>query len=261
MANSISQGARYLLTGVGLLRRPRVLPFVLIPLLINIALFYFGISYLYDDFAGWLDQLLASIPDWLSFIRWLLWPLFALTMLLLVAFGFTFAANLIGSPFYGLMAEQVEIILEAKTAEIPLNLKTIAAIIPKAIMRECMKLLLYLRWVIPILLLSLVALIITPLSTIMPLAWFAFGAWMLAIQYVDYCYDNHQIGVDKLRQDLRDSRSSAMGFGGATALASMVPVLNIIVVPAAVCGATAFWVEQLQPLQPGGGAINTGEEQ
>ncbi|HBC34520.1 MAG TPA: sulfate transporter CysZ, partial [Marinobacter adhaerens] len=39
-------------------------------------------------------------------------------------------------------------------------------------------------------------------------------------------------------------RLSAFGFGLPVALAAMVPVLNLFVVPAAVCGATAYWVRE-----------------
>ena len=245
MTSELSRGAGFLLRGFVLLRRPRILPFVVVPLLINIALFYFGIYSLYDSFSTWLNAWLARIPEWLDFIRWILWPLFAAAMLLLVAFGFTLAANLIGSPFYGLMAEQVELIQSGKTADAPLSWRGALALVPRALLRELAKLGHYLRWLLPLLLLSLLSLLITPLATLMPVFWFLFGAWMLAIQYVDYSYDNHQRSIGELKKDLRRHRWTAIGFGGATTLASMVPVLNILVVPAAVCGAVVFWLEQL----------------
>jgi CysZ protein len=33
-----------------------------------------------------------------------------------------------------------------------------------------------------------------------------------------------------------------MGFGGATLVGTMIPIVNFIVMPAAVAGATALWV-------------------
>ncbi len=245
MTNNFSNGASYLLKGFRLLKRPRVLPLVLIPVLLNIALFYLGIDYLYDSFDQWLNGLLNRIPDWLSFIKWLLWPLFSLFILLLLAYGFTFIANLIGSPFYGLIAEQVEIIATGKSTDIPLTLKSILSIALQSIGREVQKLVQYLLWLIPLLILSVISLIITPLATIMPFIWFLFGAWMLAVQYIDYAYDNNQINFSSLKADLKSDRTAALGFGAITTLASMIPLLNILTIPAAVCGGTLFYVDRL----------------
>lgn len=257
MTNDISTGAKYLLSGFKLIRRPRILPFVIVPILINICLFYFGINYLYETFGLWLNSFLDRIPEWLAFIKWLLWPLFAVLILLVVAYGFTFIANLIGSPFYGLMAEQAEIIINGKSTEIPLSLKSLLATAPKAILREIQKLLQYILWLIPIVFLSLLSLLITPLATLMPFIWFGFGAWMLSIQYVDYAYDNHQISFKTLKTDLKRQRNTALGFGAATTVASMIPLLNIIAIPAAVCGGTAFYLDKLASDKTNGTSVST----
>ncbi len=180
--NNFSTGAGYLFKGFKLLKEPRILPFVIIPLALNLLLFYFSLSYLYQSFDFWLNGLLEQIPDWLSFIKWLLWPLFAAMSLLFIAYGFTFVANLIGSPFYGLLAEQTETVIAGKPVETPSGLLVLLALAPKAVMREIQKLLQYFFWLIPVLLLSLFSLFIAPLATLMPFVWFTFGAWMLAIQ-------------------------------------------------------------------------------
>lgn len=245
MSSDFRIGANYLLNGFALLKRPRVLPFVIVPIIMNMVLFYLGINYLYETFGLWLNSFLGQLPGWLSFIKWLLWPLFSLFVLLIVAYGFTFAANILGSPFYGLMAEQVEIIVAGKSTEIPLTLASVLASIPKALLREVQKIVQYIIWLIPLLLLSLLAFIITPLTTLMPFIWFAFGAWMLAIQYVDYAYDNNQISFKVLKMDLKKDRNTALGFGAITTAASMIPLLNIITIPAAVCGGTVFYLERL----------------
>ncbi len=174
-----------------------------------------------------------------------MWPLFTLLILLLIAYGFSFVANLIGSPFYGLMAEQVELLLTDQPPEEALTMMGLLAMIPKAILRELQKLLQYVLWVIPILLLSLLSLLLAPLATLMPFIWFAFGAWMLSIQYLDYAYDNHGISFKTLKTDLKNDRNTALGFGSITTLASMIPLLNLFAIPAAVCGGTAFYVERM----------------
>jgi CysZ protein len=68
---------------------------------------------------------------------------------------------------------------------------------------------------------------------------------MMAVQYVDYPMDNHMTDFADLKEVLRERRLSSLGFGGLVALMSGIPVVNFFVVPAAVCGATLFWCEEL----------------
>ena len=49
----------------------------------------------------------------------------------------------------------------------------------------------------------------------------------------------------ELRARLRRRRALALGFGGAVVLATMIPVLNLFVMPAAVAGSAALWVSEL----------------
>ena len=155
MKPSFSSGISCLFQGLKMLKRPRILPFVIIPVVLNCVLFYFGFTALYDIFNQWLNQFFADLHPWLQFLKWLLWPLFYLLMVLILAYGFTFVANLIGSPFYGLMAEQAEIVARGKAADVPLTLQAVLATVPRAITREAQKLLYYAGRAIPLLLLSL----------------------------------------------------------------------------------------------------------
>jgi len=76
--------------------------------------------------------------------------------------------------------------------------------------------------------------------------WFLYTAWMLAFQYVDYPMGNHGYKFTAIRARLRGRRLLGLGFGAATAAMTLVPVLNFVVMPAAVAGATALWVRELR---------------
>ena len=76
-------------------------------------------------------------------------------------------------------------------------------------------------------------------------------AYMLAIAYVDYPMGNHGLTFPEQRRRLASRRWLAFGFGGAVMGALAIPVLNFLVIPCAVAGATALWVEQLH--EPGDG--------
>ena len=51
----------------------------------------------------------------------------------------------------------------------------------------------------------------------------------------------------------------ALGFGGAVMVATAIPLVNFLVIPAAVAGATVLWVERLERAAPGAGAETTPE--
>lgn len=70
-----------------------------------------------------------------------------------------------------------------------------------------------------------------------------FSAWMLAIQYCDYPFDNHKVPFKTMRAALRTQKVANMQFGALTSLFTMIPVLNLFIMPVAVCGATAMWVD------------------
>ena len=91
----------------------------------------------------------------------------------------------------------------------------------------------------------LVLFLIPGINVVAPIVWMAVGAWMLAVTYVDYPMANHGNDFDELRARLRERRLLSLGFGGAVMAALAVPVLNFLVIPCAVAGATAMWVEQL----------------
>jgi len=246
MSSDIHIGITYLFKGFGLLGRARILPFVVGPLLINVSLFYFGVSYLIDSYNNWLNGFLEFIPDWLGFIRWLLTPLFYLLVTVFVALTFTLAANFIGSPFYGFMAEKVELIYRDEASNNSFKFLSLVRSIPLALIRELQKLARYLLWAIPIIIVWIVSLFIPLLIPVTSVLWFVFGAWVLTVQHVDYAYDNNELSISSLASDLRKFKLTALSFGGITSLAMMIPVFNIFVIPAAVCGGTLFYVEKLR---------------
>ena len=71
-----------------------------------------------------------------------------------------------------------------------------------------------------------------------------FGVWMMAIQYIDYPADNHKLGWNEMLAWLRQKRWQSLSFGGVVYLVLLVPVVNLLMMPAAVAGATLFWVRE-----------------
>ena len=53
-----------------------------------------------------INWLLSPLPGWLDWLRYILWPLFAVAAVLVTFFTFSLVANLVASPFNGLLAER-----------------------------------------------------------------------------------------------------------------------------------------------------------
>jgi CysZ protein len=182
------------------------------------------------------------LPEWLaSALMWILWPLFFLLLTLIVFFSFSVIANILAAPFNGPLAEAVEIRLSGQ-APPAISWGQIIKDTPRMLFNEFRKLAYMLMWVIPLLLLSFIPVV----NLASPLFWAVFSGWMLALDYHDFPMGNHQLMFTQQRSALRKRRALVLGFGLATLAATMVPVLNFLVIPAAVAGATALYVENLK---------------
>ena len=233
-------GSQYLSAGLKLVLSPGLRLFVLLPLTINLILFVALIGFAVRQFSGWLASLMGSLPSWLSFLDFLLWPLFVVLLLLMVFFTFTLLANIIAAPFNGFLAEKVEVVVRGEDTFPPFSWNELLAMVPRTLKRELRKLSYFLPRAIGLLILSLIPglnLIATPL-------WLLFGVWMMAVQYIDYPCDNNKVSWDDMLAWLRAKRWQSLGFGGITYVALLIPFVNILMMPAAVAGATLFWVRE-----------------
>lgn len=111
MPAPVLSGPQYLREGLKLVLSPGLRLFVLLPLMINLVLLV-GLIYLAGHyFSIWVDGLMPSLPDWLSFLSYVIWPLFVVLVALMVFFSFTMLANIIAAPFNGFLAEKVEVVV------------------------------------------------------------------------------------------------------------------------------------------------------
>jgi CysZ protein len=231
-------GPTYLLEGVRVLRKPGLRRFVLMPLLINVLLFggLIGLAY------GWVDDssryLVAKLPDWLHWLSYLVIPVFVLTSLVVIFYGFSIVANLIAAPFNGMLAEAVECHLTGRRLEGDWR-QLLRDVLP-SILSELRKLLYFALRALPLLVLLLVPLVNVAASVL----WVLFSAWMMTVQYVDFPMANHGLFFKDQRARLRKRPLLAWSFGGLVMLATLVPVLNFFVMPAALAGATVLWVRE-----------------
>jgi CysZ protein len=239
MKNTPFTGLVYFKRGLKALQLKQLRAFVLIPIAIN-TLIYGAIMYLaYGKLNEWNNDLMGYLPEWLSFLSWILWPIFIIMLLIILAYSFTIVANFIASPFNGLLAEKVETQMLQKTVPSPSSAKDWLLLVPRSLGRELKKW----AYFLPIIIILIIATFVPIINFISPGLWFLFGAWSMAIQYCDFCADNNQQSFSTMKRGLRKHRWAYLGFGGAVAVVSMVPLANLVVMPAAVIGATLMWSE------------------
>jgi CysZ protein len=241
-------GIHYFAQGWRLISRPGIRRFVILPLLVNILLMGGAFWWLFNRIGHWIPQLMSHIPSWLQWLSYLLWPVIVLSILLVFSYLFSTIANIIAAPFSGLLAEQLEASLTGKLLP-DAGLWGIVKDLPRIMAREWQKLAYYLPRALGLLVLYFIPGIG---QTVAPVLWFMFSAWMLSIQYCDYPFDNHKVSFQKMRSSLRQDKIDNLQFGALVSLFTMIPFLNLVILPVAVCGATAMWVDRYreQFIQP-----------
>lgn len=237
-------GAKYFISGLSLLNTKGVRRYVLMPLLINILIFSLGLWFAISQFDVFINWALSDLPSWLSWLEWIMWPLFALTFYGVVFFGFTIIANIISAPFNGPLASAVEryLIGEENTDA---N-KTISQEIKESIINEFIKIKYSLYLLMPMAFLSLLSFAFPLIAPLVAILWLVYTIWVLTLEYADYPMANHGIAFKQIREKLSEKRFLSLGFGSLVMLGTLIPLVNFLVMPVAVAGATKMYIKEFK---------------
>ncbi len=244
MQGSPGKAIDYFLEGMRLILQPGLRKFILIPLLVNVLIFFLVTTALLNAFGDVFAEIQALTPGWLQWLTWILWPLVAFIFLIVYGYSFNVITNFLAAPFFGLLAEKIETQL---TGVAPPD-EPWSQLIPRTLQREVVKLWYFISRGLLVLIIF-IALFFIPganlLGAIIAALW---SCWCMAIQYSDYPADNHQVSFRELRRRLNSQQLTSYSYGGIILLGSMVPVLNIFVTPIAVAGATIYWAREIKQL-------------
>ncbi len=238
MIKDIARGMAYLARGFSLIKSKGIKRYVVLPLSLNILLFGGLIWFGYAEFGPLVDRAMSYVPNWLGFLQNILWFFIVLLTAIIVFFTFSPIANIIAAPFNAVMAEKIEQKLTGHGVNVNVSLMTI---IKDSILSQIGKLFYILAWSILLFIISIVPL----LNFISPFLWILFGSWLLSLEYLDYPMGNHALTFRQEKKTLKKRRGLALGFGGGVMALTSIPVVNFIVMPIAVAGATAMWVDHL----------------
>jgi len=233
----------YFLKGLAIVFSPGIRRYVAIPLLINscvfIAAIWFGFSYIGD----WIDTLMNSLPDWLDAIGWLIsglfYILFGIICMLVVFFTFSMVANVIAAPFNDLLCVAVAKKLAGNDIFLNTDQKPFLQTIIPSITSEIRKLAYFVIWSIPFVIL----LIIPGINIVGAVLWFMFSAWMLNYEYMEYPMSQDDLDFSQLKAQLKSRKFLSLSYGSIISAATLIPIVNFLVMPVAVAGATAIWID------------------
>lgn len=239
-------GTPYLARGFKIIREPRLRRYVLIPLLINIVLVVALVGLFGWQLDNWLDAWLAGLPDWLAWLETVLWWLGLITVALLFCYFFTFLATLVAGPFNGILSAKVEHLV---TGTQPDSDMTLAGEMADGVVGTARMLGFSLTRAALLGVVSLILIFLPPLNAAIPALWFVFGAFMLAFEYLDAPMGNRGMKFRTKLDYVRARRWRHIGFGSVVTLVTAIPIINLMVMPAAVAGATLLYLDTMQKPQ------------
>lgn len=251
-------GATYPLRAIALLlRKPSLWQYLIIPIFVNFILgillygssLYWGwqgVEALTAQLSQSLDQLIADLPNWLSFLEyiilflsWLLRTLITILLFILIGLVLLQFGSVIGSPWYGKLSEQVE---KQRLGNVTLIEVGIFKDIARALLFEIKKLLLALSVGVFLFLAGFIPGVGGILTTI--------GGLTLTATLV--CLDCFDSTLERRRLLFREKLKTVyqnLPASGSFSLLSLVlisiPLLNLITIPLCVMAGTLFLCDRV----------------
>ena len=218
----------YLFKGLKLLASSQLRSFIIIPVLINVVLYSVALLLGYYYISDLINQF---IPSWLHWLSWILWPLFFISFFIAGFFTFTVLANLLAAPFYGKLSAKTLVLINGEAKEIE------EQSLVKVMFAELKRAGYLLSRALPLLVLSF----IPGVNVLAPFLWALFGAWGMALEYMAYPLENAGVLFSEQKQLVKSIRIGALSFGGVAVMGLTIPLVNIIIGPVAVIGATLYF--------------------
>ena len=229
----------YLIKGFESLGKPGIKRFVIIPLIINLIIFAVLLSFSGHYYGNLIHRMDSKLPQWLQWLNWILWPIFVIAASLFVVYTFTLIANIAGAPFNSFLSEKVELLQTGKKIDEDGTMWDAVKDVPRTLKRQMQ----IIGYYIPRLIILLILFLIPGINVIASFLWFIFSSWTLSMQYLDYPMDNHKISFHDMRQHMKKNRARTLAFGITVMIGTLIPIVNFVVMPAAVIGASMMYLD------------------
>lgn len=168
------------------------------------------------------------------------------TLMLLVGYVLvTILGALVAAPFNDALSERVEALYTGRPGP-AFSFRTLLRDLLRTIRLEALKILLYVGVMLPLFLFGFILPVLGPVQTA---AGFLFTTGYFALDYMDWPASREGLGVRARLAFVRDHLGPALGFGTGVWLFLFVPVVNLLLMPAAVAGGTMMYLDLRAKLQ------------
>ncbi len=222
----------------------KLIPFVIMPALINVVLFGLSAYLLLSnagDIADWIWEK-PVVDGLLSYLLIVLWyVVYVVCLVVAVVLSYVvvlLVGGIVASPFHDFLSEHTERILRG-IDEVPSPDGSLVWDLIRSIGSSAFIAFLYASIMVPILLLNLIPGVGNVASTILSAC---VSAFFVALEYTDPTLQRHEVRLrDKLRL-IWDNLPLTGSFGLGTSLLLWVPLMNFVCMPIAVIGGTALGI-------------------
>ncbi|TDC78391.1 hypothetical protein E1193_20800 [Micromonospora sp. KC606] len=230
-------GVGLLLRGFGLyVRSPGLMLLGVVPALISGAIFvtaFVTLVYFVEDLAAWVTPF---ADGWSTTARSLARVIAGLAFLvlggLLAVVSFTAVTLVIGDPFYEKISERVEERLGGTPGEVEVPFW---ASLRRSLVDSLRLVGLSVLFGIPLFAAGFIPVVG---QIVVPVVGAAVGGWLLAVELAGAPFSRRGLRLPDRRSILRADRPTTLGFGVAVFLCFLIPIGAVLVMPAAVAGAT-----------------------
>ncbi len=230
----------YLTDGIKLAFCKQIRPYIIIPILANILLIGLAVIIFFTFVSSYISGILLGFYDngFLLFLSYIITAILSISLLLLMIYYFSTLSIIIASPFYGFLAQKIEVMY---TNQAPID-ESFAAIfkdVPRILKRELDKQIYF----IPRAIVCLIITLIPVVNFISPLCWVYLTSKMATIQFTDYGFDNNKISFADMKKALNANKLSSLSFGFIIICTMALPFINLVVPVIAVCAGTLYFLD------------------
>ncbi len=242
MIYSFMTGFRYPFRAVRFVfDHPSLLKYIFFPFLINVVVFASGFLY----FLSKLDRLLTFIPKtdgwYFGVLFYVVAVILALTFVIIAFYAFTVIGNIIASPFNSALSEKTESLMNSSASPSASGVIAVFKDVVHSVGTEIKRLLYFLFWLIPLLLINFIPVIGQALYFA---AMLFYTCYALTFSFMDYSLDRRYRSFRQKNKIIFSDKSMMAGFGIICFMIGLIPIVNLFLIPLCVIGATMMYVNE-----------------
>jgi CysZ protein len=239
MAGDFARGFTAPLRAVKLLARERRLrTLALLPLLVNVCLTLVGVPLVVWLVVKWIGGIGEGAGILAGALVVVLQVLAAAAIIVGAFFGFVIVGNIVAAPFNSKLSEAIE---EMRTGHPVVVEAGIVVSAGRSIMTAIGRLAIFVVLYPPIFATSFIP---VAGAVIYPVLSVLYGAFVLSLDFSDPTFERHLVKLSQKLGFIRARKALYAGFGGAAVLLTLIPFVNLLVLPVGVTAATLIYLEE-----------------